>query len=163
RRQAPRSNQHRLPLRLTNALRFCTDFSFQAPGVAMRCRRPMSMTLSSGHRPPRRRAQTAILPGGAVVALALGTGIGVPPGVVGWAQGAIHSAGGASTGGTNNGCAYVTNAGSDTVSVMDTRTNRVMADVPVAPGPTGIAVTRNGRRVYVTHGGSGAPPVVSVI
>jgi YVTN family beta-propeller protein len=109
----------------------------------MRCRRPTSMTTR------------------AVIALALATGLGVGPGVVASAQAAIGSPGGAGTVRTNgqraaatiNGCAYVTNAGSDTVSVINTRTNRVVADVPVAPVPAGIAITRNGRRVYVTHGG----------
>jgi YVTN family beta-propeller protein len=87
----------------------------------------------------------------AVVVLALATGLGVAPGVVASAQAAIGSPGGAgtrSTGGqraasTINGCAYVTNAGSDTVSVINTRTSRVVADVPVAPVPAGIAITRN--------------------
>src|SRR5262245_33072586 len=128
----------------------------------MRCRRPMVMTPSAG-RPPRRKARTATMPGGPVVALALAAGLSVAPGVVPSAMAAIYSPGNAGTKGTTNGCAYVTNAGSDTVSVINTRTNRVVADIPVAAGPTGIAATRNGRRVYVTHGGSGAPPLVSVI
>jgi YVTN family beta-propeller protein len=43
----------------------------------------------------------------------------------------------------------VTNFRSNDVSVIDTRTNTVIASVTVANGPQGIAVSPNGRRAYV--------------
>lgn len=45
--------------------------------------------------------------------------------------------------------AYVTNAGSDTISVIDTSTNTVTATVPVGFFPTGIAASPTGDFVYV--------------
>jgi uncharacterized repeat protein (TIGR01451 family) len=47
--------------------------------------------------------------------------------------------------------AYITNAGSDTVSVIDTSTNTVTATVPVGNTPSGVAVTPDGAFVYVTN------------
>lgn len=50
--------------------------------------------------------------------------------------------------------AYVTNQGHNTVSVIDTATNKVKATVDVAPagqGPAGVAVTPDGRKVYVAN------------
>jgi YVTN family beta-propeller protein len=44
---------------------------------------------------------------------------------------------------------YVTNAGSNTVSVIDPATNTVVATVPVGSGPAGVAVTPNGTFAYV--------------
>ena len=46
--------------------------------------------------------------------------------------------------------AYVTNRGSNNVSVIDTATNTVVASVPVGTEPVGVAVTPAGTRVYVT-------------
>ncbi len=43
---------------------------------------------------------------------------------------------------------YVSNPGSDTVSVIDTRTNQV-ASIPVGDRPRGVAVSPDGRTVYV--------------
>ena len=56
---------------------------------------------------------------------------------------------------------YVTNLGfyndpGNTVSVIDTATNKVTATVKVGTGPYGIAVTPNGKKVYVTNLGSQA-------
>ncbi len=45
--------------------------------------------------------------------------------------------------------AYVANYVSGTISVIDTATNKVMATVPV-PNPLQVAVTPDGKRVYVT-------------
>jgi len=53
--------------------------------------------------------------------------------------------------------AYVTNSGSNTVSVIDTAINTVVATVPVGFSPSGVAITPDGTRAYVT----GSP--VSVI
>ena len=48
--------------------------------------------------------------------------------------------------------AYITNSGSDTVSVIDTATN-TMVGSPIAVGdaPFGVAVTPDGSRVYVAN------------
>ena len=46
--------------------------------------------------------------------------------------------------------AYISNYGDNTVSVIDTATNTVVATVPVGTGPIGVAVTPTGTRVYVT-------------
>jgi YVTN family beta-propeller protein len=46
--------------------------------------------------------------------------------------------------------AYVTNSGSNTVSVIDTAINNVTATVHVEWNPRGVAVTPDGKRVYVT-------------
>ena len=45
--------------------------------------------------------------------------------------------------------AYITNFSSNTVSVIDTATNAVVATVPVGRGPEGVAVHPAGTRVYV--------------
>jgi YVTN family beta-propeller protein len=46
---------------------------------------------------------------------------------------------------------YVANGPSDTVAVIDTITNSVIANVGVGDTPAGIAVTPNGNRVYVAN------------
>jgi YVTN family beta-propeller protein len=45
---------------------------------------------------------------------------------------------------------YVTNSCNNTVAVIDTETNTVVANVPVAAAAVGLAVTPDGARVYVT-------------
>jgi len=47
--------------------------------------------------------------------------------------------------------AYVTNSFDDTVSVIDTATNTVVATVAVGDGPSGVAVSPDASRVYVTN------------
>jgi YVTN family beta-propeller protein len=47
--------------------------------------------------------------------------------------------------------AYITNFGDNTVSVIDTTTNTVVATIPVGRTPTGVAVTPDGSKVYVTN------------
>jgi YVTN family beta-propeller protein len=63
--------------------------------------------------------------------------------------------------------AYVSNYGlhgeGSTVSVIDTATNTVVATVTVGSGPIGVAVTPDGKQVYVTNQGSGHSNTVSVI
>jgi YVTN family beta-propeller protein len=60
--------------------------------------------------------------------------------------------------------AYVTNTPSNTVSVIDTATNNVVATVPVGNGPFGVAVTPDGKRAYVANiGFSAFSNTVSVI
>jgi YVTN family beta-propeller protein len=56
------------------------------------------------------------------------------------------------------------NDGSNTVSVIDTATNTVAATVPVGIGPAGLAVTPDGKHVYVgIYGASYGLSVGSVI
>ena len=47
--------------------------------------------------------------------------------------------------------AYVTNSSSDTVSVIDTNANSVIATISVGNEPFGVAVTSDGRRVYIAN------------
>ena len=50
--------------------------------------------------------------------------------------------------------AYITNYGSNDVSVIDTTTNTVISTVPVGINPTGVAVNKAGTKVYVANSGS---------
>jgi YVTN family beta-propeller protein len=59
--------------------------------------------------------------------------------------------------------AYITNSGSNNVSVIDTATNNVTATIFVGFDPSGVAVTPNGKNVYVTNTNNGDPGTVSVI
>lgn len=52
---------------------------------------------------------------------------------------------------TGGGCAYITNYGSNSVSVIDTSSDAVVATIPVGTGPYGVAVSSDGSRVYVTN------------
>ena len=54
---------------------------------------------------------------------------------------------------------YVTCYGASEVSVIDTRTNAVVATVAVANEPRAIAVSPDGQLAYVTH----SSPICSVI
>lgn len=47
--------------------------------------------------------------------------------------------------------AFITNCGSNDVSVIDIATDRVVATVPVGACPYGVAVTRGGAHAYVTN------------
>src|SRR5690606_10111281 len=47
--------------------------------------------------------------------------------------------------------AYITNANSNSVSVIDTSTNTVIATIPVGTFPYGVAVSPNGTRVYIIN------------
>src|SRR5215831_11877612 len=62
--------------------------------------------------------------------------------------GAIAILGGAPSSAQN---AYITNSGSNTVSVIDTATNTVVSTIPVGTAPAGVAVTPDGSKVYVTN------------
>jgi YVTN family beta-propeller protein len=50
--------------------------------------------------------------------------------------------------------AYVTNFGSNSISVISTSTNAVVATIPVPSAPLGIALTPNGKTAYVGNYGS---------
>ena len=56
--------------------------------------------------------------------------------------------------------AYVTNSGSDTVSVMNTSNNTAVNTVTVGSYPTGVAITPNGSFAYVTDNGSNTVSVI---
>lgn len=60
--------------------------------------------------------------------------------------------------------AYVANENSNTVSVIDTATNTVVATVPgpagVSSGPDGVAVTPDGKRAYIANVGTGNISVI---
>ncbi|MGA7384174.1 MAG: YncE family protein, partial [Methylocella sp.] len=47
--------------------------------------------------------------------------------------------------------AYVANVASNSVSVIDTATNTVVATIPVRAAAEGLAVTPDGTHVYVTN------------
>jgi len=46
--------------------------------------------------------------------------------------------------------AYITNQFSNTVSVIDTATDTVIATIPVGLTPFGVAVSPDGSKVYIT-------------
>src|SRR5215813_2594087 len=57
--------------------------------------------------------------------------------------------------------AYVTNSFDNTVSVLDTATNTVVATVPVGPIPFGVAITPDGAHAYVANQGSDTVSVLA--
>ena len=65
---------------------------------------------------------------------------------------------------------YVANGNSDAVSVIDTRTNRSLATIAVAPfrerriglAPTAVALSPDGGTLYVALGGANAVAVYDV-
>jgi len=57
--------------------------------------------------------------------------------------------------------AYITNLGSDNLSVIATATNTVTATIPVGSRPLGVAVTPDGGTVYVTNQGSDSVSMIS--
>ncbi|MFF4656266.1 IPT/TIG domain-containing protein [Streptomyces sp. NPDC001381] len=59
--------------------------------------------------------------------------------------------------------AYVTDSGADTLSVIDTAADAVVATIGVGSGPWSVAVTPNGLRLYVTRPGSGTVGIVSTV
>jgi YVTN family beta-propeller protein len=58
---------------------------------------------------------------------------------------------------------YVANSKSNTVSVIATATNRVIATTLVGAQPTMIAVTPDGTKVYVGNSGIGTISVISTV
>jgi YVTN family beta-propeller protein len=58
--------------------------------------------------------------------------------------------------------AFVANSGSGTVSVFDTGTNSVLANVGVGKEPVDVAVTPDGTRAYVVNKGSNSVSVIAV-
>jgi YVTN family beta-propeller protein len=56
--------------------------------------------------------------------------------------------------------AYVGNFKDSTVSVVDTASGAVVATIPVATGPHGMAISGDGRTVYVTGDGSSSMSII---
>src|SRR6266478_6302735 len=56
--------------------------------------------------------------------------------------------------------AYIVNTGSNSVSVIDTTSNTVVATVSVGGSPLEVAITPDGTRVYVTNGNDNTVSVV---
>jgi YVTN family beta-propeller protein len=56
--------------------------------------------------------------------------------------------------------AYIGNFKDNTVSVIDTGAGKVVATIPVAAGPHGMAITQDGRTVYVSGDGSSSVDVI---
>jgi YVTN family beta-propeller protein len=62
--------------------------------------------------------------------------------------------------------AYITNAVSNNISVIDIATNNVTATVPVGIEPTRVAVSPDGTKVYVTncnYDGTGTVSVIDIV
>ena len=57
--------------------------------------------------------------------------------------------------------AYITNAGDNTVLVIDSATNTVVATIPVGQDPTSIAVTPDGQFAYVANENSNSVSVIA--
>jgi len=57
--------------------------------------------------------------------------------------------------------AYITNGGSNSVSVIDTSTNTVTATIKVGKSPEGVVVNPNGKKVYVTNINSNTVSVIN--
>ena len=58
--------------------------------------------------------------------------------------------------------AYVTNYGSDSVSVIDTGTNSIVDTISTGDEPGSIAVALDGHYAYVTHYDSGLVSVIAI-
>jgi len=59
--------------------------------------------------------------------------------------------------------AYVTNRGSDTVSVIDTATNTVLTTVPVGANPAGVAFEPTSARVFITSSQANQVSVIDTV
>ncbi|MFT5395818.1 MAG: YVTN family beta-propeller protein, partial [Gammaproteobacteria bacterium] len=47
--------------------------------------------------------------------------------------------------------AYITNQGSDSVSVIDTHSNKVIKTIKVGSKPAGVVVSNDSKRVYISN------------
>lgn len=59
--------------------------------------------------------------------------------------------------------AYVGIFNDNTVAVIDTGTNRVLSTIPIPPGPHGLVMSPDGRRVYASSDGASAVSVISTV
>ncbi len=87
-----------------------------------------------------------------VIDAANNTVVGSPITVGGHPAGVVVSPGGSR--------AYVANSYSDTVSVIDTAADTVVATVDVGGFPIAVAVSQDGSRLYVANNGSGTVSVI---
>jgi YVTN family beta-propeller protein len=62
----------------------------------------------------------------------------------------------------DSGHAYVTNAGSGSVSVIDIGSNTVTVTISVGTSPQGVAVTPDGRYAYITNRDSSRVSVIDI-
>lgn len=60
------------------------------------------------------------------------------------------------------GYAYITNSGSNNVSVIDIATNTVIATIPVGNSPWGVSTNTDGSRIYVSNQGESSISVIDV-
>jgi gliding motility-associated-like protein len=60
-------------------------------------------------------------------------------------------------------CAYVPNSGSNDVSVINTVTQTLVADIPVGINPIGVAVSPDGTRAYIANYQAGTVSVINTI
>ncbi len=56
---------------------------------------------------------------------------------------------------------YVTNSGTNTLTVINTATDAVVGTIPVGAFPSGVAITPDGRYVYTTNFGTTTVSVIS--
>lgn len=59
--------------------------------------------------------------------------------------------------------AYVTNFGSNSLSVIDTLRNTVLTNIPVGTGPQGVAVNSTNNRAYVANFSVGTLSVINIV
>jgi YVTN family beta-propeller protein len=59
------------------------------------------------------------------------------------------------------GLAYIANKNDNTVSVINTESNTVIATIPVGTNPMGVGVSPDGTRAYVANFGSGSVSVIN--
>ncbi|MCM3748201.1 hypothetical protein M3223_12635 [Paenibacillus pasadenensis] len=57
--------------------------------------------------------------------------------------------------------AYITNQDQDTLSVLDTRTNRIMKTIRVGQLPNSVAVSPDGKRIFTTNGAGDSVTIIS--
>ncbi len=58
---------------------------------------------------------------------------------------------------------FVCNNGTNTVSVINTANNMVEATITVGTNPSGVVVTSDGTKAYVTNEGSGTVSVIYLL
>ena len=62
---------------------------------------------------------------------------------------------------TSNGLTYVTNSGSNTVSVINSATNTVVSTITVGKTPDAVAISPNGTTAYVANSGANTVSVIN--
>ena len=62
---------------------------------------------------------------------------------------------------TQTAYAYIPSYGDNTVSLINTMTDKLVATVPVGGGPVGVAITPDGAKVYITNSRGQSISVIS--